>query len=335
MNLNISIDTFREYIKEINIHTKNELLVCIPTFNSLDTTSNAIENFYKQEDINFDILIIGASGDVEKLSNKYPEINFCITNNNYGGCGNFLLSIFISKFYKYKYTILSDNDFEIINKDGLKKMMKKLIDDSLYLVKPADNVGCFHCGLFSNELFDQMDYFFNPNYFLVFDDGSLDNRLLFLYPNKIYCMKELTVFHPKKTEKILFNKNHIYFFTRSLILFLLRERLPLLLKIKILVFNKVFYIPIIYLLKYKIEYLRLVRSCIKQVFQNNFNLNDMNLLNIKTTYKEIDEEELKNHYFSKIESFKRVDSAMELFFEPKQFFYTDNNLKNKFFKKIN
>ena len=95
MNLEINNKNYKNYIQKLHLNKKNDLLICMPTFNSYDITSQTIKSFYEQENVDFDLMVIGPSGDIEKLSQRYPEINYCITKENFGSSGNFLISIFI------------------------------------------------------------------------------------------------------------------------------------------------------------------------------------------------------------------------------------------------
>jgi len=297
MNLEINNKNYKNYIQKLHLNKKNDLLICMPTFNSYDITSQTIKSFYEQENVDFDLMVIGPSGDIEKLSQRYPEINYCITKENFGSSGNFLISIFITKNSEYLNTMLTDNDALLLDKDGISRLNEILNKDDLYLVTPVNSTRkleqreisleavplVFHCALYSNKLFKELDYFFNANYFLFFDDISFFHRIKLMFPGK-YRVTNVRYYHPLKIEKYVYDLKGSYLYTRSLLNYLFREKLPLSIRFELSFFpKKILPMLLIFLFKYRFSYVRNFLSAIFQVMKNDFNLNFFN--SIKNRYK--------------------------------------------------
>lgn len=328
MNLSITKQSYLNYIKELKIKKLNDILVCVPTFNSFELTSTTIESFLQQEGVGFDILVIGPEGDIEKLVKKYSQLNFCITKDNYGSSGNQLLNIFISSDSSYKYTLLNDNDCVFLSKNGLNYLLKKLESGNFYVAKHK-SYGIFHCSLFSNELFSKLDWYFNPNYFLCFDDTAFFLNIKNKYPNKIIDYDEIGVFHPKKLETFLFNKNYIFFFTRGFLIFMFRERVPILLKLKD---NYQFLLLILfYIYKYKLDYVYVFFESFKQVLNNKYSIKCISKFSINPINRY---EEIVNLKTENIGEYVYIKNVFDLFSEPEKMFYLENNFMTKFFKKV-
>lgn len=331
MKLDITYKSYKEYIKLINIRCLNELLICIPTFNSYELTCNAIENFYKQKDINFDILIIGSSNDIFDILKKYPKINYCLTNDNYGGCGNFLLSLYISNANKYKFTMLSDNDALIIGNSSLKKMLNYLLSNNFLAVLTSTFPCTMHCALYSNKIFNELNYFFNSNYFLPFGDTAFDKRLEFYLPGKVgICNVSHT--HPKKWEKLCFSQKNAFLWIRGILIYLFREKFPLRLKLSISYFRPCIFYLAFFLIQYRLDFFKLFYQALKQVYLDSYNFDFYNNINEKILYQSLSEDEVKSNF--EVVKFHNMQNPIEGLLRPSFFKYIDSDRSTKYFKKI-
>lgn len=249
MKLDINKQNFMDFIYIIELVKRNDLLICIPTFNSYDVTSKTIEEFYSQSYKKFDIMVIGASGDPEKLKERFPGINICVVNGNYGSSGNQLLNIFISQFYDYKYVMPNDNDAILLDKDGLSKMMENMTRNNLLATYPSISkndfykFATFHCAIYKVEMLKMMDHYFLPDYFLQFDDVAF-----FLNIKKYLGRTNLTevkFYHPFKIDGML--KYSFMFFTlRSFLILILHERINFIDRLRS--FRTIYYIFFVWVL---------------------------------------------------------------------------------------
>ncbi len=342
MLLEINKSNYYNYIKSIHLNKRYKLLVCIPTFKSFEITSKSIKSLYNQKDISFDLLVIGPSGDIELLVEKFPDINFCITKDNYGSSGNQLLNIYISKDFKYEYVVLTDNDAFFLDDFGLSKMLHILKRDNLVWVFPIlNNIdlktnkyylgSTFHCSLFSSEIFLYLEYYFNPNYFLLFDDVSFSKRLEYVFPGRFKYV-DVRYYHPRKLNVLSFDKKYSFFCTRSILIYLFRERFPLKFKLSSMYLRPVLSILLIFFLKYGFDYIKILAECLKQVYKNDYNLNYLNNLKNKIVFEEISEK--KALKIEKIKPFKLINNLYQTIFVPEKFKYKDSDNKFKYFIRI-
>lgn len=346
MNLEINNKNYKNYIQKLHLNKKNDLLICMPTFNSYDITSQTIKSFYEQEAVDFDLMVIGPSGDIEKLSETYPQINYCITKENFGSSGNFLISIFITKNSEYLYTMLTDNDALLLDKDGISKLIEILNKDNLYLVTPVNSTikleqneidletipMVFHCALYSNKLFKELDYFFNANYFLCFDDISFFHRIKLMFPGK-YRIANVRYYHSLKLEKCVYDLKVSYLYTRSFLNYLFREKLPLRVRFDLKFFpKKILPMLLIFLLKYRFSYVRNFLSAIYQVLKNDFNFNFFNTLKNKYRYELFTNPD--PYLITEDSKFKEIRVIYDILPTPLYIKYQDTDQVTKYFKRI-
>jgi len=195
------------------INKKEDLLICIPTYNSYEITKKTIIMFKNQQNVNFDILITGPSGDIELLTNDFNDLNFIVSKENYGHAGHELINIYIAKKYNYDYVVLNDNDSRLMSENGLSQMLHNIKSRDLlvtfplqYLVNYSQNIDnefvdfCpFHTCLFSKEILNQIKDPFYLEYFVSFDDVSF---LLYLKKFKSRIKSTNTHYkHPSKPYK--------------------------------------------------------------------------------------------------------------------------------------
>lgn len=330
MRLEINDLNFKDYILSINLNKSSDLLICIPSYNSYAITSKTIESFLFQKKIKFDILVIGPSGDIEKLAENFPQINYCITKDNYGSSGNQLLNIFISKHNLYKYFILTDNDARLIEENTLNTILNILISRKLVCVLNSTAVA-FHCGLYSREIFDKINYFFNPNYFLWFDDTSFMKKIQFYYPNR-YELVEFDYFHPKKLEGTCFSYKYAYIFTRSILIYLFREPFPFRVKLSAWYLRPCLFFLIYFSFKYRLDFLKMFFNSLQQVLKDDYNFSYLEKINPKFSYKEISEFEAKENYSNIY--FKLISHPKDTFFNPKAFKYIESDKSTKYFIRV-
>jgi len=335
MSNKINFDTL---ILEKRIEKNAELLICIPTFKSYEITKQTVLSFLNQEDVHFDILISGVSGDIELLAKDFPNINYIITKDNYGSSGNQILNIFISKKYNYKFVMLNDNDSRFEKYDSLKKMIHNMLDNDLLVTFPLhenleikfediepfkDYFFPFHCCLYSIEVFRDSEYYFDFNYFLCFDDVAL---IIYLkrFKNRISC-SEVIYSHPEKPGKF-FNYNFQFYFTRSYFNFMFHEKVPILDKIYWLFFYPPhFLIPgyILYSLVNKdLEYFKILFIAFSQALFKRYKL--INFKHPKYVYEE---------FFGNVEApiFKRFNCRTDIIFPKKYVFIDEGKYKKRYF----
>lgn len=233
MNTEINDNNYKDYIEKLHLKQKYDLLICMPTFKSFDITSETITSFLNQKKVYFDLMVTGPTGDIERLIEKFPQINYCLTKDNYGGSGNQLLNIFISRNSNYTYVMLTDNDALLLEDDGIHKMLKNMNNNNLLAIFPTDYAKKslpFHCAVYKVDLFKMMKTFFLPYYFLQYDDIAFTSRL-----NKFkdrFDVSDVKYFHPLKPEKFL-NYNLMFFTLRSFFIFIFLEKVGLVSKFRI------------------------------------------------------------------------------------------------------
>ena len=109
---------------KISLKKKNDLLVCIPTFCSLETTRKTITALTKQKNTEFDILLIdNNSTDYISLLKEFPNLNHVILSENYGSSGAQYIGAIISLEFGYKYIMFSDNDALLLDDYGIKRLI--------------------------------------------------------------------------------------------------------------------------------------------------------------------------------------------------------------------
>jgi len=343
MKLEINYSNFKRYLKTLSLNKKAEMLICIPTFNSFSVTKSTIESYLKQKNVKFDLLITGPSGDIEELAKFFPEINFCITYDNYGSSGNQLLNLFICKFYKYKFFSLTDNDAVLLDEFGLDKMLNLMKKRKLVWVYPILNnikldevreysPPVFHCCLFSSEIYKNNDYFFNPNYFLLFDDVSFGQRIDFCFFRK-HRYANVRYYHPIKLHVMSFDLKYSFFCTRSILIYLFREKFPLNFKITFKYLRPAISILVIFFLKYRFDYIKIFYESLIQVIKDDYNLDVVQNLKNKINYIELSKEESIS--IEKTGKIKLIENPYETIFPPKMFKFMDADNNFKYFKRIN
>lgn len=288
MKLDLNRENFFEFIEKISINKVNDLIICLPTFNSFEITKATINSFFAQENINFDLLIIGPSGDIEKLVEVFPNINFCLTKDNFGSSGNQLLNIYLSNYFNYKFTMLSDNDAVLLEKDGLQKMFKNLISQNLWVTYPNNKkfysktnnnfFMTFHCCLYNNEIFKNIENLFNPNYFLTLDDIAFLGILL-KYINNIDGTNT-SYYHPYKINS-MFTYQHKFFLIRSHFIFAFREKVPLKFKLIRFDFKTIITWIISATVNFDLEFFKIFLMAVYQVITENYYLPIFKLSKVK------------------------------------------------------
>ena len=276
---------FQNLIADELVKKTCDLIICIPTFNSYEVTKATIQSFYDQEGVEKDILITGPSGDIEKLKAFYPDINYVLTKDNYGSSGNQLINIFMAKKYNYEFIMLNDNDARLVDNESLGILMKNLKKNNLLVTFPIPtskkyedelekcDFCAFHCCLYSLEIFKKIDFHFDFNYFLFFDDVSflikLKNYKDKVKASKVYCI------HPENPLKF-FEYKTMFLFTRSYFNFMFNEKLPLDQKIYYLfLYRPHALIPMFFLysiINFDFTYFSMFFSALSQVIMKDFKL---------------------------------------------------------------
>lgn len=336
MRLEINDYTLNDYIRELKINKKSDLLICIPTFNSFEVTSSTIKKFYTQKDVKFDILVTGPSGDVEKIYQKFPNVNYCLTKDNYGGSGNQLINIYLSKVFKYEFFMLTDNDAFLLEDNGLKSMLDTIKKEDLVWVYPmysGKNIrAAFHCSVYSSKIFEKIDYFYNSNYFVFYDDTAFSKRIEFNFKDRVKAV-QTSYFHPQKLEKSCFDLKQFYIITRSALIFIFREKFPLMFKLKMSYWRSCLTFITYFFVKYNFEFLRLFLKASLEVIKNDYDNEFLNSIQSKIKYKEVNSTELLNKY-SNID-FKLIFHQRDTLLNPKAFKYLEIDNSYKYFIKIN
>jgi len=234
LNTELNDDNYKDYIEKLHLKQKNNLLICMPTFKSFDITSETITSFFNQKKVSFDLMVTGPTGDIERLIEKFPQINYCLTKDNYGSSGNQLLNIFISRNSNYTYVMLTDNDALLLEDDGIYKMLKNMNNNNLLAIYPTNIFNGvslpFHCAIYKVELFKVMKTFFLPYYFLQYDDVAFEYHLSKFKDR--FKFIDVKYFHPNKPEKFL-NYNFMFLNFRSFFIFIFLEKVDLATKFKV------------------------------------------------------------------------------------------------------
>jgi hypothetical protein len=336
MKVNISKNNFFEYIEKTSIIKKNDLLICIPTFRSYEVTKETIISFLNQTGVTKDILVTGPSGDIEKLIEDFPEINYCLTKDNFGSSGNQLLNIFICKNYNYKYAVLNDNDARFIDNNSLSIMLENLKENKLLVTFPINNLSknidqekiefCpFHCCLFNTEIFYKLDNYFLFDYFLIFDDTSFSIKLK-KFKDRIKQTKVLYA-HPEKP-MMFFTYNRMFFFVRSYFSFMLYEKVSIIDKIYYLfLFRPYWSIPMYFIysiLNFDFKFFKIFFIALFQVLTKNYHLISFEAPKIQ--YKEVLNPNNKFLY-------KRFNLISDVIFPKKYLSYIDEKEQVRYLKK--
>jgi GT2 family glycosyltransferase len=227
MNLN----NYHRYIKNKKVTKSNDLIICIPTYNSFQLTKSTIDTFYSQSFKDFDLIIIGESGDIEKLNNVFPSINFILTNENYGGTANKLIGMYLAIEMNYEYCMINDNDSYLLNNDGLEILMKNIRNNNCMAVRASHSSNydpnkpdiyfskepfcVFHCCILKTEILKNIKLP-NQNYFIIHDDISFLCNFYEKY--QILTNQIVNYYHPLKISFYKFENFYKFFFIRGTLL---------------------------------------------------------------------------------------------------------------------
>lgn len=326
---------YENLIESLRFKKNSNILICIPTFKSYEITAETIKSFLSQKGVVIDIMITGPSGDIEKLAELFPQINYCLTKDNYGSSGNQLINIYISKKFKYEFVMLNDNDAKLVGDDSLNIMIQKIINENLYVTFPipfgyssTDNLEfcTFHCCLYRVEVFNLIDNYFLFDYFLIFDDTAL---LIKLKKYKNY-IKQASVYmsHPEKPT-VFFSYTRMFFFVRSYFSFMFYEKVSIWSKIYYLFLFKPYWsIPMYFLysiLNLDFKFFKIFFIALNQVIFKKYKL--LSFENPKIKYEEVQDPENKELY-------KKFNLTTDVILPKKYIYFIDENLKKRFLKKI-
>ena len=334
---------FINRISKKRIVKRHSIQINIPTFNSYQT-KKIITILKHQQNISFDILLIDNNSlDYKKLIKDFPDINYVVLNDNYGGGGAQRIGAELALKYKYQYIVFSDNDAILMDKYGLSKLKKKLDSDKNLLAALPKNIEYFvnkkndfytdrcpfHFFIVRTVVFNKIDLH-NFYLYLFSDDISLSYKISTI--GKILICADVEYYHNAFTPKILTNFYN-YFSLRGFLIIIFKEKdIALRYKFQCLLmfFSRLLRIAVKSIIFMDLSYLKtFFLSVIGFIFENKNLIK--HIPKNKYILKEIKENKLSKNILKNalnITINSRTKHYFELFFLAK-YCYIWNNYKRK------
>ena len=331
------MENYLYYITKKKLIKKYPILVSIPTCNNCGITRKTLKKIYKQQGIDFDILIIdNNSEDYLKLVQDFPNLNYVLLKENTGNSGAQRIAMELALKHEYKYIVCTDNDAFLTQNDGLKKLYDKLINNA-----SIDCASANHCdNLINEDIFCKKQlpfhYLFikcsflkkielhNFYIFLVAEDVAFTSKIV--SEGKLLLCHNITYYHDAFKPKFIQNST-IYFGIRGFLIILFYEK-NIKFSLKFYHFLHLFYYPALAfchsLILKDASYLQTVFLAIWNFFIN---------------YKKIYAEKIQKNKYALVESKKSLPNAIPMttfnsLFIRKEYYWYSNYFKKKQFYKL-
>lgn len=234
----------KEFISDIHHTKKNDVLLCMPTMDSAQITTQTLKAILENNpSFDFDILVIdNNTEDYQEIINKLPFINYIVLTKNTGSSGAQRIGIEFAVENGYKFAICTDNDAELLTKKGIKLMYEYLKDHHevgcvapQHIDYPINTNKTWNRQLPLHYLFMRTNLFnlFEPHnfyHFLMTDDVALTSKIV--TNSKLVILKEVTYFHPTFKPSFLANKCFFYYIRGFLIVLFIEKNISFKLRLR-------------------------------------------------------------------------------------------------------
>jgi len=237
-------------VLENTINRQSTTCVIIPTFRSKEVTASTILSLIScNKGTDYDIVLVDNGGfDYEYIKDKangqgFNNLHYLVLKENVGGAGALHTAQKTCYDSGYEYFILSDNDAELLTKNGIDILIESLQKYDLVLPTNIDNkdmgktdtelefYGLIHYLTLSRETIEKLG-FLNKEFFLLLDDLDYVARANSL-KMKVYMIHKCQYFHPFRKISLFYNLT-AYFTIRNHLLFIIKNPNRVALKYKLL-----------------------------------------------------------------------------------------------------